>query len=403
MGAGRQAENVVEKPSQALGFLSGQTAAASDPRVAQLLAQYGSGQLSLQDALSQGGSAAGSASKAQREAAARSAADKHIQTILASVPEQLRGPVQQQLEVQRERLYQDELSKIPDQAGSAQAAMADLITTNPLAAQKYLSDTVRNDPTSKRLFGEGGEMDRSIQDTQKFMQQGDEANAYAQTIQGEERDLASRGYSLTPEDHEAYGQMSDELARTAGAQEKGLSRSLAARGLGSAPSGQAARLFSGVQGNKFEQLANAQRSVAESRMNSNRQRLNDTRQFLGQQQNNANSKYGLGQNARGQTTNLGNLQDQYMSNLFNRNLSGRQQKFNEQMGAAGQQFQQAQANQNQINTGFQQVEQTRGPTAGEVLGGIGGAALGGLTGGITGTLGKSIGSGIGSSLFPKKA
>lgn len=99
-------------------------------------------------------------------------------------------------------------------------------------------------------------------------------------IRGEERQLASRGYSLQPEDYEAYGQASGNIARESALGDASLSQALASRGLSS--SGMAGRAFAGAQGNKMEQLRQSQRQIAQDRMNTNMQRLGQTRQFMNQ-------------------------------------------------------------------------------------------------------------------------
>lgn len=118
---------------------------------------------------------------------------------------------------------------------------------------------VQNNPILGQLFGPQGTMGRTAQD---------------------EQNLASRGYSLQPEDYEAYGQASGNIARMFGQSEQGLAQDLANRGLSN--SGVAGQQFSGLFGNKQEQLAQLQTQIAQRRMDMNNQRLAQTRQFLGQ-------------------------------------------------------------------------------------------------------------------------
>lgn len=94
--------------------------------------------------------------------------------------------------------------------------------------------------------------------------------------------LANQGFSLQPEDHEAYGQISGDVARQFGQQESDAARSLARRGLGGADSGAAGAAFSGLAGNKNEMLAKAQMGIAQRRVEDTRQRLNDNRQMQAQ-------------------------------------------------------------------------------------------------------------------------
>jgi len=142
-----------------------------------------------------------------------------------------------------------------------QAGAADYLFTDPALGSRIATGEVQNNPMLGQLFGQGGTLDRT--------------NA-------EEQRLASQGFQLTPEDHEAYGQASGNIARLFGSQENDLAKSLASRGLSAGASGAAGAQFSGLQGNKYEQLAKAQTDIANQRMNNTMQRLGQTRQFLGQ-------------------------------------------------------------------------------------------------------------------------
>jgi hypothetical protein len=206
------------------------------------------------------------------------------------------------------------------------------------------------------VFGEGGLNDR---------------------ILSEEQDLAKRGFSLQPEDYEAYGQASNETARMFGQEENSLAQALASRGLSAAPSGAAGVAFSGLMGNKHERLASAQRKIADDRMKMNLERLNSARNF-------AMEGNKLAQAAVG---------DQ-----FARNRQGVNDYNNTLKDSANA----ARMAQEQENVGFEQVEATRGPTLGEVATGVlGGAASAGL-GAATGGIGAAAGGALGASLFPKK-
>lgn len=140
------------------------------------------------------------------------------------------------------------------------AAAADMLAMSPVASQKFATEQVQNNPILGKLFGKGGAMDRADL---------------------EEQDLAKRGYSLKPEDYEAYGQASGDIARLFGQQEQNTAADLASRGLAAAPSGAAGVAYSGLQGNKNEQLAKAQTDIAQKRMQMNLDRLNATRSYLG--------------------------------------------------------------------------------------------------------------------------
>lgn len=139
------------------------------------------------------------------------------------------------------------------------AAASDMLAMSPVASQKFATEQVQNNGILGKLFGKGGAMDRADL---------------------EEQDLAKRGYSLQPEDYEAYGQTSGNIARLFGQQEQNTAADLASRGLAAAPSGAAGVAYSGLQGNKNEQLARAQTDIAQKRMQMNLERLNQTRQYL---------------------------------------------------------------------------------------------------------------------------
>lgn len=98
----------------------------------------------------------------------------------------------------------------------------------------------------------------------------------------EQQTLASQGFQLTPEDREAYGQASGDIARLFGGQEQQAAQALARRGLGAASSGAAGAAFSGLAGNKNEMLAKQQMQIANQRMENTRARLADTRNMMSQ-------------------------------------------------------------------------------------------------------------------------
>lgn len=159
--------------------------------------------------------------------------------------------------------------------------------TEGVRGTEIATEQVQKNPILGQLFGKDGAMSR--------------ANL-------EEQRLASQGFQLTPEDREAYGQASGDIARMFGQQEQDAAKALARRGLGSAGSGAAGAMFSGLAGNRNEMLAKAQMDIANQRMQNTMQRLGQTRTFL---QN-------LGQQAGGA------IQDQ-----FGRQFVGRNQRINE--------------------------------------------------------------------------
>lgn len=208
------------------------------------------------------------------------------------------------------------LSNILSQANNAQTTY-----------QGDPTQQLQNDAVLGKTFGHGGVLDQTVQ---------------------QEQDLANRGFSLKPEDYEAYGQASGNIARMFGQQEQGLSQSLANRGLSN--SGAAAAGFSGLMGNKDEQLAGLQRQIANDRMNMNLQRLGQTQQFL----SNLNQQGMQGEN---QMQQLGRQKAQDYNQVLNN-------KANMAMGLLG-------GFQGQQNEGLQQQQQTaHGSTLSNIFGGM---------------------------------
>lgn len=149
------------------------------------------------------------------------------------------------------------LSDLLNTYGKSAGHIAQL-ASSPVSGMKFASEQVQSDPILKQIFGKGGSFERA--DT-------------------EEQELAKRGYTLQPEDFEAYGQAQDQIARQFGASEQSLAQALANRGMAGG-GGVAASQFSGMYGNKNERLRAAQTDIAQRRMEMNRQRLNDTRSYL---------------------------------------------------------------------------------------------------------------------------
>lgn len=162
----------------------------------------------------------------------------------------------------------------PDEMRQATNQMA----TNPFTGSKMATQQVQDNAILGQMFGQGGQLSKATQ-------QADELN--------------NRGFSLKPEDYEAYGQGSGNIARMFGGREQGIASSLANRGFGGANSGMAGAQFSGLQGNKDEQLANLQTGISQQRMQMNQQRLNDVRSYA----------TNLSQQA------AGNIQNQYARNM----------------------------------------------------------------------------------------
>lgn len=147
------------------------------------------------------------------------------------------------------------------------------------------------------LFGPGGQLQQSEQ---------------------EATNLANKGYSLQPEDYEAYGQGSGSIARMFGGQEQGIAEDLASRGLSN--SGVAGKQFSNMYGNKQEQLAGLQTNIAQKRMEMNQKRLADTRNYvtsLGSQGQNAINAAGDSENRN--VMNDWNMRMQLMNSIQGQN------------------------------------------------------------------------------------
>jgi hypothetical protein len=194
--------------------------------------------------------------------------------------------------------------------------------TDPLQSSRTATSEVQNNPILSKLFGNGGAMDRA--DT-------------------EEQNLASRGYSMQPEDYEAYGQASGQIARNFDQADAGLAQALSNRGLSS--SGVAGQGFMSNYGNKLEQLGQLQTQIAQNRMAMNQQRLQATRSFmsqLGAQGEGAiNDQFGRQQSA--EKLGFGELQDknsaaqsrlQAAQNQGNENLKQRAGTEQQQMWAS---------------------------------------------------------------------
>lgn len=219
---------------------------------------------------------------------------------------------------------------------------------DPVQSSRTATSEVQNNGITGGLFGKGGQLSQA---------------------EGEATNLANRGYSLKPEDYEAYGQGSGNIAREFDSGENNLAQALSSRGLST--SGVANQAFMGSQGNKLEQLGQLQRQIANDRMNTNMQRLGQTRNFL---------------------TQLGQQGENAIQNQHGRQLGSEQQNFNEAMGKANQAENYLSQGQNQMNNQFAQNQATQ-------TGGLGGALSSGLTAGLqaapgmlaTGGLNKAFG------------
>lgn len=227
---------------------------------------------------------------------------------------------------------------------------------DPIKGMNTATDYIRNNELTKGVFGSGGMQSR---------------------LTGEELDLANRGFQLTQDDREAYGQISGDVARMFGQQEQDAAKALARRGLGSASSGAAGATFSGLAGNKNEMLAQSQMQIAKQRMADTQARLMQNRQM---QSSLAQQGMGLAQNQ------------------FDNQVNARQNKFNELNVAAGGQNA---ANQQR----FASLDDKRNNKGKSLLEGFGqglfsssqqiGAAPGRAANSAAGAGGKSMGGGFG--------
>lgn len=354
-GKGKNAENVI-KNNEGIASLEYGAQAANDPRILEALQNYQSGGASLQDSISalSGMKADPNAnSKLQKEIAALEA-KKNAKPVFS----QGMGP----LPIALNPFSRDDEAKLAALKGDLKAAKAgqasmprhaiNEIFSNPLTGTQVATEQVQSNPLLAGMFGKGGMQDRMLT---------------------EEQDLAQRGWTLKPEDYEAYGQASDDISRMFGQEEASLASMLASRGLAAGASGAAGAAYSGLQGNKNERLAGQQRQIAQQRMEMNRQRLNDVRNMSLESNQLAQSAI-QGQYGR----NRESVQD-YRSVL-------------KDAASAGQ------MRQGQENLAFDQRVATQGPGIGGVIGGIAGAGLGALTGGIGTSLGSSIGSSLGGAI-----
>lgn len=319
-GDGQKASNVIKSNSGLTG-LKNQASLANDPRITNIMSAYGSGKMSLAEAIQAGQKAAADAKATQPQAAPSPQGQPPApgggmidENAHLAIPGYNPSP---------------EVAPAPtDQTGDMYHALVNGMATDPLTGTKFATEQVQNNPLLSGMFGAGGMQDR---------------------MGAEEKDLSTRGYSLKPEDYEAYGQASDNIARMFGGQEQSISQALASRGLAAGGSGGAGTAYSGMMGNKFEQLASNQRQIAQQRMEMNRQRLNDVRGTL------------LKTNALGESA----VQDQ-----FGRNLTGTQNYSNTLKDAAHA----GQIEQDQENKGFEQQQASQSPGLGEILMSLGGSA-----------------------------
>lgn len=186
------------------------------------------------------------------------------------------------------------LNELQDKTGTIGTAAQAVY--NPYSGSKMATEQVQNNGILGGLYGEGGQLSQA---------------------EKQATDLSNRGYSLQPEDYEAYGQASNNIARQFGQTEQGLSASLASRGMGQAGGGAAQAQFSGVYGNKNEQLGQMQQQIAQSRMTNNLQRLSAMQNYVTQLgAGGANAiQQQYGRNVQGVQGTLGAINDAYKNDI----------------------------------------------------------------------------------------
>jgi hypothetical protein len=251
-------------------------------------------------------------------------------------------------------------------AANGSYGMQNALAQGPVTGSQLATSQVQSNPILGQLFGNQGLMSKEI---------------------GTEQNLQNQGYQLQPQDLEAYGQASGNIARMFGQGENDLSQSLSNRGLASAPSGAAGAQFTGLQGSKNEQLAQAQTAIANQRMQNTMQRIGQQQQFINQ---------------------LGGQAGNAIQNQFGRQLAGSeagnqqlaagagaQNQANSIMNTANGQQAQFQQNNKPLNlgdfytSGFGQGAQFAGGGFVKSLGGQGGSG-GGASGGGGSAAGAAV-------------
>jgi Zn finger protein HypA/HybF involved in hydrogenase expression len=245
---------------------------------------------------------------------------------------------------------QDALKSLGGLSGqSQQAALGDLATSavsgNQVANQQ-----------AQQMYG------------QAFGQNGALSQAYGQL-----NNLNNQGYSLQPQDYDAMGQGSNNIARQYGASGQSLANSLSMRGFGAGQSGASGAAFSGLQGSQNEALGQMQQQIANNRMQQNMQRISQTQQFIG---------------------NMQGLNQQATNSAFQNSLSGTQANNNMLSAAANNATSafSAQSAADQASVTSKNENSSSG-----LIGALGTGLTTGLTGAMTGGMG-SLGIGAGKAL-----
>jgi len=313
---GERAQNIIGRDFS-VKMLTEAPRHAADPKITDVLQKYGAGGMSLQEALAamradpkRKGDIQGRIAELKRFIEPRMAeidfAGKHGHGV----------PIPKDLQAQRDELLSLEREEALGRHSEYDPAMMEQLFSSPLTAGRAAAEQIQTNPLFAGMFGEGG-----IQSQR----------------QAQEKELGSRGYSLQPEDYEAYGQAAGQIARQYGGYEGALTQALAARGLeggGGAPTA----AFSGLMGNKLEQLAGQQRQIAQQRMAMNLQRLAEVRGAVDAAQQQGLATYGTQLTANQQ------------------GIENRRNQLKDAVAAIS-------AVQGQENTGFDQNEATSGHVA----------------------------------------
>lgn len=356
----------------------------SNPKIAQLMSQYQSGHMSLQDAMSAAdqvnnpgvkGGGVDTSSIDDQIASLRSqmAGIGKEQGSAAPLPGGLAGGFASRMfgggsssilnhDQNMRNQLQDQIDTLSAQRQSTlsmapQAAM-DALALGVGTGSRLATDQVMANPLYRGLFNEGGLKDQAMSNYSQ----------YSKDIQGIQGNLdedrtalmgRDQSYGLQASDLAAYGQASDKIGRQYAAQGQNLAQMLSDRGLGSGANGVAAQSFSGLAGNQNEQLANAQFNIAQNRI--------QTAMGLAQARTQADlsrlgTTGGLQQNAGSLSLGLGNLGKDATSNQFNQNLAA----INARAALAGNTAQMGQSQnaqtQNTTNEAFNQEVSTRPPS-----------------------------------------
>lgn len=202
--------------------------------------------------------------------------------------------------------------------GGEERAAQDAMATGSTTGSQYATDQVQKNPILGQLFGSGGALEQSTKMN---------------------KDLNESGYTLNNQDNDALGQVSGDIARQYGSQDKSLASSLANRGFGGGQSGAANASFAFSGGNKLEALAKAQTQIAQQRVQNTQNRIQANNQLmtsLGSQGANAiNDQYGRQMQGA-----------KYGQDVLNSNISANQKQMGMEQGQENEQFAQQQATKN---------------------------------------------------------